>query len=776
MHAILDSIERFLFASRAALLVLFAIATALAMWSATRLQFDSDLEKQLPSGHPYAVTALEFKEKIAGLNSVQIAVETSGLTIWTPTFLKTLYDITQDVTYLPGVARESVSSLWTPSTLVYQTTENGVEGTELIPQSVQPESLKADEIAIIKSHALTGGYRGRLFSIDSKSAMIHFSMMPLDAETHQKVDLIKAANLIEQKIRGKYETAGTTVRIIGFTKFIGDIANEAKDILVFFGIAFVLNTLALWYFTRSLSLTLFTVLAALSSVIWLFGIIAWFRLPLHPLGLVVPFLIYIMGISHGIQQVNRFLAALTHDHTPFEAARKAFRDLILPGFMSITIVLASFAALLLIPIPFIQDLAIIAIIGVALKFASNLILLPLAFSYARFDPASVRRETGLSEERQRFMSAFARDARPDTALVVIGISFALAAVAIWNASGIRVGHSRPGAQELRESSRYNVDSEAIARGYNLDLDSFVIVTVAKEDSCVDYQVMSLMERFGVEMRAVDGVKSVMSLPEVARFVHSIMQEANLKWRVLPKTTDVLAAVTTAISDSTGLRNADCSIMPIALYLTDHQDETLRRVATAAEAFIHDNQLKGVQFRLATGNGGVLAAINDAVRQAEFTAPLLVFGVIAILLFAAYRDWRVVPCCLIPIIIANILGLWLLSWLGIGITVTTLPVFILASGIGVDYGLYLYQRIETHLLEGQDMEQAFSLSIREEGAAVIYTALVLVIGVGCWAFSDLKFQADMGWLLAFLVATNALGATTLLPALAVTIDRFLPRRR
>jgi predicted RND superfamily exporter protein len=772
----LDTIERNLFAFRLPLIILFALLTLAAAWSATSLKFDSDLEKQLPTSHPFAKTALDFKDKIAGLNSVQIAVETSGPTIWTPAFLKTLYDVTQEVTYLKGVARESVSSLWTPSTLVYQATENAVEGTELVPQSVQPESLTPADVVTIRSRALTGGYRGRLFSIDSKSAMIHFSMMPEDAETHQKIDLIEAANLIEQKIRSKFEHDGTTIRVIGFTKFIGDIANKAQDILIFFGVAFALNTLALWYFTRSLSLTLFTVLCALTSVVWLFGIVAWFHLPLHPLGLIVPFLIYVMGISHGIQQINRFLAALTHEHTPAEAARKAFRDLILPGFMSIVIILASFGALLLLPIPFIQDLAIIAMIGVGLKFLSNLILLPLAFSYASFSQASVARETRMSEERQRVMAAFSRDARPTTALYVIAVSVVLALIALWSALNVHVGHSRPGAQELKESSRYNVDSAAIAKGYNLDLDSFVIVTVAKEDSCVDYRVMSQIERFGVEMRAVPGVKSVMSLPEVGRFVHSIMQEGNLKWRVLPKATDVLAAITTAVSDSTGLRNNDCSVMPIALYLTDHRDDTLRRVATAAAQFIKDNPMKGVTFRLATGNGGVLAAINDAVRQAQMTAPLLVFGVIAVLLFVAFRDWRVVPCCLIPIIIANLLGLGLLSWLEIGITITTLPVFILASGIGVDYGLYLYQRIETHIAEGQDIEQAFTLSMQEEGMAVVYTALILVIGVGCWAFSGLKFQADMGWLLALLIAANALGATTLMPALAVTLDRLVPRRK
>ena len=54
--------------------------------------------------------------------------------------------------------------------------------------------------------------------------------------------------------------------------------------------------------------------------------------------------------------------------------------------------------------------------------------------------------------------------------------------------------------------------------------------------------------------------------------------------------------------------------------------------------------------------------------------------------------------------------------------------------------------------------------------------VSAIGVGCWAFSGLKFQADMGWLLAFLILANALGAVTVLPAMAVILDLILPRQK
>jgi predicted RND superfamily exporter protein len=769
----LDRVEATLFRFRLAILIALGLFTALCAWLALPLKLDADLVRQLPVDQPFIQTALDYRDKIAGLNSVQIVIENKRGDIWNPEFLKKLYDATQDVFYLHGVSRTSVTSFWTPNTQVYEATEGAVEGHNLVPDNVRPDAITPAQVAQIKDAAFKGGLRGRLFSLDSKAAMIQASIdaLPQDAGFN---DLFDVAHDLETKIRAKYENADTTVRIIGFTTFIGDIGDEARNVVTFFLIAVFASALALWYYSRSLALSAITILCSAASIVWLLAAIVVLHLSLNPLGLIVPFLVYAIGVSHGVQQINRFLVAIVHNHTSMEAAQRTFRRLLIPGFFSLVTVAAAFAAMMIVPIPLVRDLAVIATIGIAFKFVSNLVMLPLLTSYVHFKPAAVARQKALFEAREKFMNAISQDAHPTGATIVAGITLFIAAAAVYGAMTVPIGHSKPGAPELWASSRYNVDSTAIANTFALDLDSFVVVTIAPVDACVNYPVMSLIERFGVAMRALPPVKYVISMPEATRYVYAIVQEGNLKWRVLAKSPDVLAIGTGAISDTTGLRNSDCTILPLAVYLNDHKDETLQSVSAAAEAFIAANKMDGVEFRLATGNGGVLAGINDSIREAAPRALGVVFAVIAILVFAAYRDWRAVICCVIPIAIVTGLGLSLMSVLGIGLTVTTLPVIILSVGIGVDYGLYLYERIETHLGEGMTMDNAFILAMREEGAAVVYTALTLALGVLMWAFSGLKFQADMGWLLSFLVLANALFAITVMPSLAVVLDLLMPR--
>jgi predicted RND superfamily exporter protein len=114
-------------------------------------------------------------------------------------------------------------------------------------------------------------------------------------------------------------------------------------------------------------------------------------------------------------------------------------------------------------------------------------------------------------------------------------------------------------------------------------------------------------------------------------------------------------------------------------------------------------------------------------------------------------------------------------LGIGLTVATLPVMVLAVGIGVDYALYIYNRLQLHLAEGQGIEAALGKALEFEAMATVFTALTLAACVVTWSFSALKFQSDMGKLLAFMFIVNLVMAMTTLPALAYWLERWFPRR-
>jgi len=295
-----------------------------------------------------------------------------------------------------------------------------------------------------------------------------------------------------------------------------------------------------------------------------------------------------------------------------------------------------------------------------------------------------------------------------------------------------------------------------------------VLTVMVEtspDAAVDHEVLSLMDEFEGRIREVPGVQSVLSLASVAKGINSGYSEGSLKWRILPLNQQALAQAVSHVDTGTGLLNADSSVMPILIFLTDHKAETLLAVTSAVKDFSTSRPSVKARFRLAGGNAGVMAATNEVVAAAEKPILFWVFGAVIALCLIAFRSLRAALCIVLPLAIVSYLGYAVMAFLEIGLKTSTLPVIALGVGIGVDYGIYIFARLLADLRAGEYFEDAMFAALKDAGAAVVFTGLTLAIGVSTWVFSDLKFQADMGLLLTFMFLVNMVAAILLLPALA-----------
>lgn len=206
-----------------------------------------------------------------------------------------------------------------------------------------------------------------------------------------------------------------------------------------------------------------------------------------------------------------------------------------------------------------------------------------------------------------------------------------------------------------------------------------------------------------------------------------------------------------------MNTENCQAIQVLIYTTDHEGKTIAHIVDEIKRLAAQDRTPNIAFRLAGGNVGVMAATNEAVGDAEVAMLLSIFGAIALLCFVTFRSWRAVLCIVVPLTVVSILCNAVMAWLGIGLKVATLPVITLGVGVGVDYGIYLYERLQHEVRGGASLPEAFAAAMRQRGTAALFTAVTMFIGVGTWAFSALKFQVDMGVLLAFMFLVNLFGA-------------------
>jgi len=427
-----------------------------------------------------------------------------------------------------------------------------------------------------------------------------------------------------------------------------------------------------------------------------------------------------------------------------------------------------FIVMLHVAIEIVREFAVTASLGVLLMIVTNKVLLPVMLSYLKLEPLAAGRARSRFAWTDQLWWRLSGLVRRGPALGVLAVAVLLLGVGVWKARELRIGDVGKGIPELREEARYNRDVKAITERFSIGVDviSVIVQTRGVEGACTEFATMDNVDRFEFYLRHVDGVHSVLALPGLAKIVNAGYNEGNLKWRSLSRVPEVLAQAVTPVDTGTGLLNPDCSAMQVLIFTRDHDAHTIAHIVGEVKRYTARHETDQIRFLLASGNVGVMAATNEAVAASEKTMLVSIFASVILLCWLTFRSVAATLCIILPLALVSLLCNALMASLGIGVKVATLPVIALGVGVGVDYGIYLYERFQ-HALEmrGVSKREAFHDALRQRGTAAVFTAVTMSVGVGTWAFSDLKFQADMGILLAFMFLVNMLGAVLLLPALA-----------
>lgn len=760
--------ERLLFNNRLAITLICLLITLVLGYKALGLSLNAAYEKMIPTGHPYIANFLENRKQLAGMgNTLRIAVEAKEGSIFDADYLNTVRQLSDEVFLIPGVDRPYMKSLWAPAVRWTGVTEDGLDGGPVIPDDFDgsPQSLEQVRINVERS-----GEIGQLVAANYRSSIILVPLQERIAETGERIDYHRLSQRIEQ-LRAKYESDKVAIHVTGFAKVVGDLIDGLKQVLVFFAAAIAICTAVLFWYTRCLRSTLLVVLCSMVAVVWLLGLLPTLGYELDPYSVLVPFLVFAIGMSHGAQKMNGIMQDIGRGTHRLVAARYTFRRLFLAGMTALLADAVGFAVLMVIDIQVIQDLAITASMGVAVLIFTNLVLLPILLSYTGVSPAAAQRSLRdeLQERDDRahkkhpfwaFLDLFTRRR---WATVAVAFGLILGGVGLAVSTQLKIGDTDPGAPELRPDSRYNRDNAFIVANYAASSDVYIVMVKTPQYACAHYSTLHTLDALERELQQLPGVETTSSLAGLAKTANAGMNEGSLKWFEMPRSQEMLNSIITRAPRE--MFNQNCDLLTLYAYLKDHKADTLTSVVNTVEAFAAKYGTDDIRILNAAGNAGVEAATNIVVKKANTQMLFLVYAAVIVLAFITFRSWRAVVCAVVPLMVTSVLCEALMVGLNIGVKVATLPVIALGVGIGVDYALYVMTVTLTHLKAGMTLSQAYYKALIFTGKVVVLTGITLGIAVATWAWSPIKFQADMGILLAFMFVWNMLGALILLPALA-----------
>ena len=682
--------ENSIFRLRGVILILSLLATAFFAYQASFIKPDTRLERLIPSSHEFVQNAREFlgAEQVGGSSVLRVAVERNGGgSVFDYSHLVTLQKISDELSLLDGVDTQSLNSLWSPGMLWFAVTPEGYASGPVIDYDNFSDS--DESMQVIQTNAIRAGIIGTYVANDLSASMIDFSVLPISPETRQPLDMNVFADRLEE-VRAKYQSEGVTVRIIGDLKKVTDLVDGFGKIALFFFGALLITAVLLFLYSRCFKATITPMICSIIAVIWQLGALKLLGYDLGIFSVLVPFLVFAIGISHGVQIINAVAHETSKGENRYDAAKVTFHHLHKPGLVALLSDGLGFAMLFIIDIGAIRDLALVASVGVALVIFTNLVLLPILMSYVGVSKACISHAQSKSESKSFLWELMGKFITPGWGAFALVFSLTTLGIGLYLGQDLKVGDLDKGAPELRADSRYNIDNTYITSHFSTSTDLMTVFVGTPQGGSESYKIMDLIDRLSWQLQNTPGVQSISSPVSTAKDNRFLGNEGNLKMWSLPRDERVLSRAI-AISGFSETVASD-SMQLINLELADHRQDTLSSITAVVRSFAAENDDADVWIRMGDGNAAYEAATNEVITSAQYQILLYVYGVVFLMILVTFRSMKAVICILAPLVLTSILANGLMAVLGIGVKVATLPVIALGVGIGVDYGIYIYSRL------------------------------------------------------------------------------------
>jgi len=772
----LDRFCWFLSRYRLTVLIIILVITGIFLYGAFKIRGEVILQDLLPYDHPYLKLHARFSEVFgSGGSGVAIAVNAKKGDIFNPKTLGKIKGITDEIELWDEVYRVLTVSMASNSVKVVRTLAKGEIRIEALMFPRIPENDQ--EMEELKKNIFSNpSYSGVLVSEDGTAAIILTEMkenIPYERMFKQLRGLVT-----------KYSDDETSVHIVGFPMLMGWIYSLKPQMYMVFGISIFGIALVLFAIFYPNLIGMIAPLAnAFVLTVWGLGFIGFLGINFNPMLYVLAFLVGSRMIGNSHQITYRYFEELhSSGGDRFRASYETMRTMFIPNFAAVTTDAAGFLVLILAKIVLMQHLAIIMTFWMMSIILTGF-MVPAVCNLIPFKVTSEAwsKENCQVDWKSRIMMSMTRFSIGSSTRYIFGaLIIGVLTLCVWQMSKLKIGDPTPGSPVLWSNHPYNQDQAMINRKFNVSSENLMLFYEGSPGSVYDPIVMETFEKFSLHMaeKLPDIYKSSTSIIDMGKMLNQTFHDGDQMWYQVPRNQDQLTGLLGYIRNTVGTatlrRFIDGSLerAHITLFFSDHTSENLLRIRDAAYDFFKNHPMKTEkgEFKLAGGRIGMEIALNEEMKRSHALIDLTVLGAIFILCTLSYMSITAGLMLTLPLILANSVAGTYMALSNIALSINTLPIAAIGVGVGVDFAIYLYSRCQEEFpLQGGDWSRTIIQSICTCGKAVVYTGVTVILPILTWYFfSDMKFQAEVGFFLAMIMGTNVILTLTLHPLMIYII--------
>ncbi len=745
-----------------------------------KIVIKTELSDLLPASHPFIKIHEKYKEQLGSSFKVFMMLQVKEGNIYNKETLQKVIQITEGLDAIPGVNHNQVYSIASRKLKKVKITADAILSEELMREvPASPSAMEEFKKTIQASPTIYGVWVSR----DEKSVLFTAGFI----ERLMDVNVIfKQLNRLIDKERDKNHV----ISMAGEPVLMGWVNHYQGQMWWIFGATLSALFILLYFYFRNLVGVVVPVFSTLMGAVWGLGFCGVLGYNLEPLILVIPLLITARALSHSVQVTERYFECYQETQDVREACIKSMTSIVPPGTLGIVTDVLGILFIAVAPIPIIQKLAYLCSFWAFSIIFTTLIFCPLMISF--FAPSAnipeiVNTERGATHW---ILSVIARMSYGKGAIVILILTVLITIFCSIAAYRVEIGDVHPGSPILWENSQYNIAIDRMNKNFPGTEELYVLFEGAGPRAVENPEFLRTLSSFQRYMEKNPAVSRSLSLSDLLPPIYRVIYGGHPKFETLPTETMQISQILYRLNAQAAPGDydlyfaADGSSSNVIIWFKDHMGNTLRKAIAMAKQFMAENKgalaKEKIAIRLASGNLGVAAAINEAVSDSQFLNLVLVLTSCFLLCALTYRSFVAAVILMIPLNLANIITLAIMNGLKIGLNINTLPIVSVGVGVGIDYGIYLLSRFcEEYQAECEGGKYCLAVAnraIKTTGKAIFFTATTMVLGVLFWYFlSSMKFQAEMGLLLAIIMFLNMVGALVIIPMLLYIFKpKFLGR--
>lgn len=752
--------------------VAFVLITACFIAGLPRVQLKTIFSDLLPKDDPF-VQVYKDHPNFGNPLTITLMVKRRDGDIYNAQTLQKVWDLTRDIDLAPGVDHDQILSITTEKARYAEATPWGIDVKPLMEDRVPstPEEIADFRARVDKSPAV----RNFLISADHSATLINATF--IEPRLDYGVVFEYAQGLVEAARDEQHE-----IYMAGQPALTGWVYQYQKQMVWIAAVTIGALVLALVLYMRNIVGVVTPIVTGTVAAIWGFGFVGWLDSPIEPLLMVVPLLLVARSFSHSVQFTERYYEIYAQVKDRTKAAEITMGVMMAPSVLGIFTDTVGIFLIAIAPIPAMERFALFCGFWAIWLIPTGVVLISLLLA-ALPAPKNVERLVGRGKDSGvhrlfvRVLGGIAsithgRRARVTTAVVLIGGLFA-----VYTSSQISIGNPVEGSNLLWPVSEYNQAVATINDNFP-GVNTLEIVLEAKDqknpsrtmhhaDAVLTMQrIQALIERQDSPPRAT------LSFGDYLMEGNRLFSGGNPKWLPLDPVDGAVSAAAGAVmvgSSPKAFSNVidfEQQNGTVSLWYKDNKQGTVDTALRQARAALDEVGVDHETFRVRLGTGTIALqqAMNDVVSRFHW----LILGCLNLVIFLAtsyaYRSPVAGLLLLIPVNLSNFVMMSAMHLMGIGLDINSLLVACVGVGVGIDYGIYLLSRIcEEHHAHAQDWGRTLNAALTTTGKAIMFTASIMVVGILPWYFlSGLKFMADMGLLLVFIMLINMVLALMVLP--------------